>query len=746
MRPAPAAARQGGAPAPFARCLAACYTTTGSVLALREAPQPPPGSSPPGSPVRVTDGCFRDFSPSFDPAGGFLAFLSRRALQPVDDGITSAMHFGAGSDQPLIVSLRQGSTIAQEQDGGQSKPRMASTIPVRAGAAAGGGGRAEDGGPEGAGRGLELAEARGLLGCARERRSAGVARGAGPGQVAPAGPLAPPEAVPVAAGRYLRLASVERGLLYLREASGAGEGHGASLFLFSGGRERTVASGVADFEVSLDLRNVLVRHASARVRVLSLEEARSGGAAEADAGEEEGEEDDEEDPDPEGDETPEDRGLVAIGARINLEVQPLEEWAQMFHEAWRLLRDRFFDGGMCGSDWAAVRGRYAALLGRLACRDDLTDLLLEMAGELGVARVHHLPPLAPYRPESCAMGLLGAEVEWDAAVAGYSVSRLVVGDPWDCGSGGALCGAAPGVAEGARLLAVNRQRLTEARGLEQLLGDRENHEVFVTLVDAENADRVAAHLRQGASQGEASGAGKDSQPAPSKNSKKKEKKKAKKQASGVQSLVRTVRVRCSGYEAERRARYRDWVESNRRAVSAASGGRVGYLHLPDCGPAGLAEFHRHFVVECLCEAVVVDLRGNPGGDALEELMDSLLRVPLGVIVPRRGRGQVATYPSCCMRNKQTTVLLVDGASGGEAEILAAAFKSLGRGSLVGTRTMGGVAASGDVQVPLLDGSSLSLPTERLWSLSERGREVENWGVLPDVEAEGGQAAARHLRR
>jgi len=392
----------------------------------------------------------------------------------------------------------------------------------------------------------------------------------------------------------------------------------------------------------------------------------------------------------------------------------------MFYEVWSSVREHFHDEEMGGIDWDVVRTRYEPLLPRLGCRRDLTDLLQEMCGELGSSHmdVSH-PPTQDKEAQMLAgdcrgsLGFLGADAAWDAICGGYKVQQLVRGDVWSQKGGGPLARAR--IPEGARLMAINRMRLGLGVGPEQLLTNAADRDVFLTFGTA--GKEVVGPKSKG-------------------NQKKRKKQNAKSLPPAPPTLcLRTVRVHCASLEVERLARYRDWVDGQTELVHARSGGRVGYVHVPSCEPDGFAHFYRFFLTECLHEALILDVRGNEGGFISEMLLDRLMRSPFGVRVPRVGRGGVYTYPVHCLRSARKTVLLVDSGTCSDAEILAASFRDLGLGTIVGTRTWGGVLSVGNLDMDLVDGGRFSVPFENCFSLAEGSFALENHGLEPDIQVE-----------
>ncbi len=177
------------------------------------------------------------------------------------------------------------------------------------------------------------------------------------------------------------------------------------------------------------------------------------------------------------------------------------------------------------------------------------------------------------------------------------------------------------------------------------------------------------------------------------------------------------------------ARYRDWVETNRQAVHTATGGRVGYLHIPDMGPKGYAEFHRGYLAEVDREGLIVDLRFNRGGHVSALLLEKLARKRLGYDVQRWG--QPAPYPAESPIGP--LVALTNENAGSDGDMFSHAFKLMGLGPLIGTRTWGGVIGI-EPRDPLADGSITTQPEFSLW-FRDVGYGVENYGTDPDIEVE-----------
>ena len=181
--------------------------------------------------------------------------------------------------------------------------------------------------------------------------------------------------------------------------------------------------------------------------------------------------------------------------------------------------------------------------------------------------------------------------------------------------------------------------------------------------------------------------------------------------------------------SDKRARYRAWVNANRMKVHAASDGRLGYLHIPDMGPWGYAEFHRGFLGELHRQGLVVDLRFNGGGHVSALLLEKLARRQIGFDQTRWGG--VAPYPEESVSGP--IVALTNDAAGSDGDIFSHSFKLMGLGPLIGTRTWGGVIGIWPRHA-LVDGTVTTQPEYSFW-FKDVGWTVENYGTDPDIEVE-----------
>jgi tricorn protease len=358
--------------------------------------------------------------------------------------------------------------------------------------------------------------------------------------------------------------------------------------------------------------------------------------------------------------------------RIEVTVEPQAEWRQMYHETWRLMRDNFWRADLGGLDWAAMGERYRPLVDRIGCADDLLDVLCELQGETRTSHTGVLHPPAAGNP-GLALGLLGADIE-PTKDGTWRIARILPGESSVMGARSPL--AAPGVAAAAgdHIVAVDGQPVDPDLGPNALLVGKAGQPVELTLQrDAGTRRAVVVPLA-----------------------------------------------------SEHAIRYHDQVARQRVAVRAASGGRLGYLHIPGANPGGWAELHRDLYTEFQCDGLIVDLRDTMGGSASHLLAEKLARRIIGWNVSRYD--EPVSYPPDAPRG--AVVAITDGYASSGGDFLVQALKFYGI-SVVGTRTWGGVIGC-DLRYQLIDGTIPAQPKYAGW-FPDLGWGVDNHGVEPDVE-------------
>lgn len=374
--------------------------------------------------------------------------------------------------------------------------------------------------------------------------------------------------------------------------------------------------------------------------------------------------------------SPEELGDQKVAlANLVIELAPQDEWRQIYDETWRMMRDFYWDANMGGVDWRAQRDKYRALLPRLGTRDELNDLLGELIGELATSHTYisggdpgtELPPVAT--------GLLGIDAVRKGI--GYEVTRIYRGDPAD-GLRSPLDEPGVNVRVGDVLLAVNHRPFAPGEPLLAALDNLADKDVVLTV----NARPDLAGARD--------------------------------------VVVRPMHT-------ERRLRYVDWVRRNREYVSQRTGGKVGYLHLPDMGTNGLIAFDTWFYPQNDKQALVVDVRWNGGGFVSERILERMRRKVLAAWHARGGGG--GSYPSRAVDGP--FVVLTNEYAGSDGDIFPTVVQLDKLAPVIGKRSWGGVVGiRGDK--PLVDGGQPTQPEFAFWDPTQHWG-TENRGVIPDIE-------------
>ncbi|HEY9621783.1 MAG TPA: S41 family peptidase, partial [Crinalium sp.] len=370
-------------------------------------------------------------------------------------------------------------------------------------------------------------------------------------------------------------------------------------------------------------------------------------------------------------------GWLDLG-RIRLSVIPGQEWPQMFREIWRLQKEQFWTEDMSGVDWEHAYKRYFPLLERVTTRSEFSDLVWELQGELGTSHAYEMG--GDYRREpNYRLGFLGADFVYDADADAYRVKHIVAGDSWGDHADSPLRQIGLNVHAGDVLIAISGQRVGRHLSPHELLVHQADCEVDLTF------------------------------------------------AGNTPEEPRTITVKT--LRDETNARYREWVEHNHRKVQEATEGRVGYVHVPDMGPRGYAEFHRYYFAEVHKEALIVDVRYNGGGHVSQLILEKLARKRIGYDVSRWGRPE--PYPADAVLGPM--IAITNEHAGSDGDIFSHCFKLMGVGTLVGKRTWGGVIGISPSH-SMVDRSIVTQPEYSFW-FRDVGWGVENYGTDPDIEVE-----------
>jgi len=364
---------------------------------------------------------------------------------------------------------------------------------------------------------------------------------------------------------------------------------------------------------------------------------------------------------------------------------PQQEWVEMFNEVARRYRDFFYVQNMHGYDWDALRAQYRPLVDYVAHRSDLNYVLGEMVAELSVSHAYIAGGdyEIPKRPQ---VALPGARIELDAASGRYRLAKIYRGQNEEEAYRSPLTEVGIDVKEGDYILAIDGQDLTAKDNPYQFLRNKADRPVQLTV---------------------------NSKP----------------------TMEGSHPISYRPITSETDLIYLDWVTRNREFVSKATDGKVGYIHIPDMGADGIREFIKYYYPQIRKEALIVDVRGNGGGNISQMLIERLRRDLLGTDFGRNDQF-TNTYPGTVFYGPK--VCLINETSASDGDIFPYMFKQAGLGPLIGKRTWGGVVGITG-HGPLLDGGQVFVP--EFATASATGQWViEGHGVDPDIVVENDPAA------
>ncbi|MFW6159539.1 MAG: S41 family peptidase [Acidobacteriota bacterium] len=382
-------------------------------------------------------------------------------------------------------------------------------------------------------------------------------------------------------------------------------------------------------------------------------------------------------------------GIVDAGKKVNVgdgklrvdavevRIKPEKEWQQIFNEAWRINRDYFYDPGMHGVDWEKMREKYSPFLSHLSCRQDLTRVIQWMCSELRVG--HHRTGGGDtlVEAERIPVGLLGAD--YSVENNRFRFKKIYGGLNWNPELRSPLTEPGVEVKEGEYLLAVNGEDVKSPENLYSYFENTAGRLIEITVGPTPDGKGV-----------------------------------------------RTVQV--VPLSNEYSLRNRDWIESNIDKVNKATDGKVAYVYVPNTTTLGHTYFKRYFFPQSHKDAIIVDERFNGGGQVADYYID-ILRRPFVCMWNMRYGADLKT-PSASIQGPK--VMLINESAGSGGDLLPWMFRKFEMGTLIGTRTWGGLV--GTLGFPLLmDGGYVTAPNLAIWT--EDGWVVENEGVPPDIEVE-----------
>src|SRR5260221_4592240 len=371
------------------------------------------------------------------------------------------------------------------------------------------------------------------------------------------------------------------------------------------------------------------------------------------------------------------KGRLDVNA-IQVKIDPPAEWVDIFYETWRVNRDYFYDPGMHGANWPAIKNKDAVFLPDLSCRRDLNVVFQMMFSELVIG--HHFITDGGekyYTPKTVSGGLLGADYAVDNNR--YRIKKIYGGLNWNPNLKSPLTEPGVNAKVGDYLLAVNGTNITADANLYQYFENTAGKLTELTIGTNANGDGS-----------------------------------------------RTVKVVPVNNETD--LRNRDWVEGNLRKVTEATNGQVAYVYVPNTANEGHDYFKRYFFPQANRKAIIIDERFN-GGGLLADYYINLLQNPYQANWHMR-YGKDLKSPTASIQGPK--VMIIDETAGSGGDMLPWMFRKFKVGTLVGKRTWGGLV--GILGFPeFIDGGTVTAPNVGIWT--KDGFIVENVGVAPDIEIE-----------
>lgn len=364
-------------------------------------------------------------------------------------------------------------------------------------------------------------------------------------------------------------------------------------------------------------------------------------------------------------------------AEMEMLVDPVQEWHQLFMDTWRIERDYFYDANMHGVNWEQVKQRYLIMLEGATTREEVNFVLGEMIAELNASHAYR----SGGDLEETLTGNVGyLGVNWKADGQHYRIDNIIRAAPWDAEVRSPLDMPGIAVKDGDYILAVNGVPLTT---------DREPYAFFAGL--ASKTVELTYNT--------------------------------------TPSMIDAKTVIVTLLDDEGRLRNLNWMDANRRRVEEATKGQVGYIYVPSTGVDGQNELIRQFTAQIDKKALIIDERFNNGGQIPDRFIEMLDRDPLVYWAIRDGKSW--QWPPTAHFGPK--VMLINGWSGSGGDAFPDYFRRKGLGPLIGQRTWGGLIGISGVPT-LIDGGDITAPTFRMY-YPDGTWFKEGHGVDPDILVE-----------
>jgi tricorn protease len=409
-------------------------------------------------------------------------------------------------------------------------------------------------------------------------------------------------------GSNIRNLTVGDGTLYWIDAGDASNGTGKLFALKIEYNKKMepveVASGINNFFISADKKKVLV------IKGKSIAAGNANG-----------------------DKIDMDKNKIEL-ANWNFEIDPVEDWKQIFTDAWRMMRDYFYDPNLHKVDWLAVRNRHEPLLDRITDRYELDDLIAQMVSELSTLHTFVYGGDKRTSPDNIQTGFLGAKFLEDAK--GIKIEHIYRSDPDYPESSSPLDKPELNIQDGDIITALNDVPVKSVQDISELLANKVDIPVKLTLLNKH-----------------------------------------------MQSY--TEEVEPISANDERMLRYNEWELTRRMITDSSSDNQIGYIHLKTMVSNDMDDFVKQFYPVFNRQGLIIDVRHNGGGNIDSWILEKLMRKAWMYWKGRVGK----PYWNMQYAFRGHMVVLCDQFTGSDGEAFTEGFKRLGLGKVIGMRTWGG---------------------------------------------------------
>lgn len=362
-------------------------------------------------------------------------------------------------------------------------------------------------------------------------------------------------------------------------------------------------------------------------------------------------------------------------SKMKMKIDPVVEWRQIYTDGWRIMRDWFYDPNMHGVDWKGMHDKYLPLVEHVAHRTDLDYIFGELIGELNSGHTYVNSGDA-ITAERVPIGLLGCEFSADEDF--YKISHIYQGENWNPQLRSPLTESGMSVKEGEYLIGIDGNLIRTNENPYKYLQNKLDVEITLLINSKPSEDGA-----------------------------------------------REVKVKPIGSEIA--LRHYQWVENNRKIVEELSGGRIGYIYVPNTGFPGFREFYKGWFSLNNKDALIIDERYNGGGSIPEPMINDMSRKTLQYWDVRNT--ELGTTPG--ITHEGPKVMLINGRSSSGGDAFPAYFRTLNLGPLIGQTTWGGlIGYSGSPR--FVDGGGFAVP-QFAYVNNDGEWDVEYYGVKPDIE-------------